>query len=482
MKMEDLLTQSFLMGDDFDFTENPEMLSPMMPFQGIPFQMPQPQQQGPELIGPGMEQMPVGQMPSAQVNLTAQGGFPGTIDTLAGAFAEQQGDLAGAQLAYANTQNTRFKGLGGAIERVVDAVKEPKKREELIEAQKKAAATQKQIELQEQDGRYKRILSAAQELGMQPEQADAIARRGAQDEKVAQKFFEQIGDRATADQITESTKSRNQRMEWANTEAGREMLEDMSPAERRNWLLTGQQLQKGNVTNIDTGSIPQDYRAVRDDNGRVSHYEVIPGSETDNKMKGERQKLKQNWIDMTQNASNMVSDARYALGMVDGTTTGFIGEYMQKLAGTDAADLQAELDTLRANIGFDRLQQMREASTTGGALGNVSNREIELLYNSMAALGGEGKPMPSKAVIERSLNRIVAAYERIEAYGALPEDERAAVDNMSQKDYWDYWEGKGLGRNRVAQGQPSTKAKDDEKDYDAFQAAREAAMGGGGKL
>lgn len=48
-------------------------------------------------------------------------------------------------------------------------------------------------------------------------------------------------------------------------------------------------------------------------------------------------------------------------------------------------NFKTELDTLKANISFGELQAMREASKTGGALGNVANQELELLQ---ATLGG----------------------------------------------------------------------------------------------
>lgn len=58
---------------------------------------------------------------------------------------------------------------------------------------------------------------------------------------------------------------------------------------------------------------------------------------------------------------------------------GFAGMIAQFFPGTDARKLGNTLDTLRANIGFDKLQEMRANSPTGGALGQVSNLENMLL-------------------------------------------------------------------------------------------------------
>lgn len=56
------------------------------------------------------------------------------------------------------------------------------------------------------------------------------------------------------------------------------------------------------------------------------------------------------------------------------------------LPTTDARQLKGRVETLQSALAFDRLQQMREESKTGGALGNVSNVELGLLAANLAAL------------------------------------------------------------------------------------------------
>jgi len=60
-------------------------------------------------------------------------------------------------------------------------------------------------------------------------------------------------------------------------------------------------------------------------------------------------------------------------------TAGFIGNKLKDWAGTKAADVDALIDTIGANISFDKLGKMRQSSPTGGALGNVTERELDLL-------------------------------------------------------------------------------------------------------
>lgn len=73
-------------------------------------------------------------------------------------------------------------------------------------------------------------------------------------------------------------------------------------------------------------------------------------------------------------------------GMVGASTTGFIGSTLGKIPGTGAYDLDKVLDTVRANIGFEELNAMRQASPTGGALGQVAVRELELLQATLGSL------------------------------------------------------------------------------------------------
>jgi hypothetical protein len=59
---------------------------------------------------------------------------------------------------------------------------------------------------------------------------------------------------------------------------------------------------------------------------------------------------------------------------------------LPNVPGGKAADAQAKLDTLKSQVGFGVLQNMRNQSKTGGALGSVSDAEEKLLSNNLAAL------------------------------------------------------------------------------------------------
>lgn len=56
------------------------------------------------------------------------------------------------------------------------------------------------------------------------------------------------------------------------------------------------------------------------------------------------------------------------------------------IPGTEGADLRAMLNTLRSQVGFAVLQDLRDNSKTGGAVGNVSDYEQQLLQNNLVSL------------------------------------------------------------------------------------------------
>ena len=66
--------------------------------------------------------------------------------------------------------------------------------------------------------------------------------------------------------------------------------------------------------------------------------------------------------------------------------TGMIGSIMSAVPGTPAHDVKMDIQTIQAAVGFDRLDAMRRASPTGGALGQVSERELSQLNASLGAL------------------------------------------------------------------------------------------------
>lgn len=98
-------------------------------------------------------------------------------------------------------------------------------------------------------------------------------------------------------------------------------------------------------------------------------------------------------------------------------TTG-AGSLLSNIPATEARNFKSQLDTLKANIGFGELTAMREASKTGGALGQVSNIELKLLSSALGGLD----PGQSPAAFKGQLEKIRDSIRRWEAAsgGAAP--------------------------------------------------------------
>lgn len=86
--------------------------------------------------------------------------------------------------------------------------------------------------------------------------------------------------------------------------------------------------------------------------------------------------------------------------------TGPFGAMFSNVPGMPAYNVAAQVDTIEAAIGFDRLQAMRDASPTGGALGQVSEMELRLLKSSLGSL----RQAQTATEFKRALSRIKEHY------------------------------------------------------------------------
>ena len=84
-----------------------------------------------------------------------------------------------------------------------------------------------------------------------------------------------------------------------------------------------------------------------------------------------------------------------ALPLISNWSSG-VGSWLSVIPATDARNLKGLIDTMKANAGFDKLQAMREASPTGGALGQVSERELAFLQNVFGNMETDQSPAQLK--------------------------------------------------------------------------------------
>lgn len=106
-------------------------------------------------------------------------------------------------------------------------------------------------------------------------------------------------------------------------------------------------------------------------------------------------------------AEDILKDS--SLGSATGMTS-FLGS----IPGTSAKDVTARIETLKAKSAFSTLQAMRDASKTGGALGQTSDREMALLQNAITALDRQQSDEGFRDSLQRLIMSTEESMQRLE--------------------------------------------------------------------
>lgn len=160
--------------------------------------------------------------------------------------------------------------------------------------------------------------------------------------------------------------------------------------------------KKGTLGRLEEGIDPETGERVffqAGAEGQISQVEGIRPPESEASITRRTKKLEleekkeARFREQRQQASIVTGDISKAIQEAGFFTTGFTGSLISAIPGTPAFDLNQILEPIRANIGFNKLQAMREASPTGGALGQVSDRENKLLQSVLGSLEqGQSQP------------------------------------------------------------------------------------------
>lgn len=124
---------------------------------------------------------------------------------------------------------------------------------------------------------------------------------------------------------------------------------------------------------------------------------------------------------------------------VSSWTTG-AGSLLANLPATDARNFDAQLNTLKANIAFGELKEMRDASKTGGALGQVSDRELTLLSSALGALDSGQSPENFKKQLQQ-IRDSITRWNQAKASAGGAAAPTATTPGGAE---YDYVPGKGL--------------------------------------
>lgn len=112
-------------------------------------------------------------------------------------------------------------------------------------------------------------------------------------------------------------------------------------------------------------------------------------------------------------ADNAIETARKAYMDVGQLSAGFIGGVTKWIPGTPALNLDQALEPIRAITSFEQLNRMKEASRTGGALGQIAVRELELLSASVASLDTSQGPAQLRENLRKVVQHFSAWKEKV---------------------------------------------------------------------
>lgn len=191
----------------------------------------------------------------------------------------------------------------------------------------------------------------------------------------------------------------------------------LSPTERKEYLNVKRNTTgEGQFLNQDGVAVPIVGYAPGRENIKTSEARGTKiGTETGDKIVNQpkAQSALQSSFDKFDNVTKTIDKA---IPKVNRFTAG-AGSILSYIPGSSAKDLDADIKTIVANFGFDELQEMRDNSKTGGALGNVATKEIEFLQAAKTNLETAQSPSQLKEKMEEAKIKIAASKKRIqEAY------------------------------------------------------------------
>ena len=135
----------------------------------------------------------------------------------------------------------------------------------------------------------------------------------------------------------------------------------------------------------------------------------IPGGTVDRESDAQNQKAFQALQADKEQFGAIMTNIDAADEMISNASAGF-GSLLDGIPTTDARNLKARLETVRANIGFDKLNEMRQTSPTGGALGQVTERELAFLQSVRGSLDTGQSPEQ----LRQTLLEIKASLQRLQ--------------------------------------------------------------------
>ena len=217
-------------------------------------------------------------------------------------------------------------------------------------------------------------------------------------------------------------------------------------------------IRGGTTTNVNVPGSPiirNDFIISTDKDGKVTAT-VIPGSKTDIQQKAAEKKQETLEEKQEQQKESKKSTADIVLEDIERAkkiikdnpilTTGIFGNLLKDVGAIEiftkgninpATDLAALLSTIQANIGFDRLDRMRQESPTGGALGQVAVKELDFLQATLGSLSQSQSSEQLIANLERLSDQYKSLIRNLANSKEVDEQGRGGVEFLKEYGFTD---------------------------------------------
>lgn len=207
-----------------------------------------------------------------------------------------------------------------------------------------------------------------------------------------------------------------QALDLAGALAGREPQEQWSEPFDQG----GVQVQRSSTTNqirpIGNPPAAAIYQAPAGYRGSPeAGLEPIPGGPADVRASAEGRSRLQQLDSSARQLENAIGVLQQAEGQVNGWNTGMVGQASRGMGGTPGYDLNQALEPVRAILSFENLAEMRRNSATGGALGSIAVRELELLSNTVRSLDTAQSEDQLRANLRDVRERLTRTFQAVQA-------------------------------------------------------------------
>lgn len=153
-------------------------------------------------------------------------------------------------------------------------------------------------------------------------------------------------------------------------------------------------------------------------NPETGEVEIIKGSKTALEIEALADKEEGKRLSTSKQARTVVDFANKALDQTNWTSTGIFGQLTGWAGGSPSAKLEARIKPIKANVAFNKLEEIKRNSPTGGALGQVSNLEIGLLYSVEGSL----EAIQGPEQLKENLIIVRDSYRMIDLINSVPKD------------------------------------------------------------